>query len=124
MWASDTSPGFTRSPPPTIAAIEAEWCGARNGRRSDNLPPASSPAMEATIDTSSSSRGDSGGRIDGRRWASIDLPAPGGPIISMLCPPAAATSSARLALSWPLMSAMSGRSRAGALTAGSGREST
>ena len=39
----------------------------------------------------------SGGRMPGRRAASIDLPAPGGPIISRLWPPAAATSSARLA---------------------------
>ena len=51
-----------------------------------------------------SSVGVSGGRIDGSRAASIDLPAPGGPYINMLCPPAAAISSARLALSWPLMS--------------------
>ena len=35
------------------------------------------PATEWTIDTSSSSRGLSGGRIEGRRCASIDLPAPG-----------------------------------------------
>ena len=32
--------------------------------------------------TSSISAGSSGGRIDGSRRASIDLPAPGGPIIS------------------------------------------
>ena len=43
----------------------------------------------------------------GSRAASIDLPAPGGPTINRLWPPAAATSSARLALSWPLMSARS-----------------
>ena len=29
------------------------------------------------------------------------LPLPGGPIIKTLCPPAAAISSARLALAWP-----------------------
>ena len=45
---------------------------------------------------------------DGRRWASIDFPAPGAPLIKRLWPPAAATSSARLALSWPLMSRRSG----------------
>jgi hypothetical protein len=33
--------------------------------------------------------------------ASRVLPAPGGPIISTLCPPAAATSRARLTCSWP-----------------------
>ncbi len=48
-----------------------------------------------------------GGRIEGSRAASMDLPEPGGPTMSRLCPPAAATSSARLALSWPLMSARS-----------------
>jgi hypothetical protein len=36
------------------------------------------------IDTSKSSDGDSGGRIEGSLAASIDLPAPGEPIISML----------------------------------------
>ena len=54
-----------------------------------------------------SSAGASGGRIEGNLAASIDLPAPGGPTMSRLWPPAAATSSARLALSWPLMSARS-----------------
>ena len=33
------------------------------------------------METSSSSDGDSGGRIDGNLAASIDLPAPGEPII-------------------------------------------
>ena len=83
-----------------------------------------SPATEWIIDTSSSSRGVSGGRIDGRRWASIDLPAPGAPLIRRLWPPAAATSSARLALSWPLMSRRSGCGPADARSAGSGRDST
>ncbi len=41
------------------------------------------PAIDWIIETSSSSRGLSGGRMEGRRCASIDLPAPGGPIISM-----------------------------------------
>ena len=36
--------------------------------------------------------------------ASRVLPAPGGPTISTLCPPAAATSRARLTCSWPLIS--------------------
>ena len=83
-WASETSPGRARRPPPTIAAIEAEWCGARNGRRSESLPE-SSPAIEAIIETSRSSCAVSAGRIEGRRWASIDLPEPGGPTISMVC---------------------------------------
>ena len=86
-------------PPPTSAAIEAEWCGARKGRRSVNAPPANCPATEWMSETSSNSRGISGGRIDGSRAASMDLPAPGGPFINKLWPPAAAISSARLALS-------------------------
>ena len=56
--------------------------------------------------------------------ASIDFPAPGGPTISMLWPPAAAISSARLALSWPLMSFMSGMSPPPERIAGCGRDST
>ena len=51
------------------------------------------------METSSSSAGVSGGRMPASRAASIDLPEPGGPTMSRLWPPAAATSSARLALS-------------------------
>jgi len=50
----------------------------------------------------------SGGRIPANRLASIDLPEPGGPIIRTLWPPAAATSSARLAVAWPRTSRKSG----------------
>ena len=50
----------------------------------------------------------SGGRIEGRRLAASDLPAPGGPIISRLWPPAAATSSAWRRCGWPRRSARSG----------------
>ena len=75
----------------------------RRAKRSPvKAPP--SPATEATIDTSSNSEGASGGRMEGSR-ASIDLPVLGGPTMSRLCPPAAAISSARLALSCPLISA-------------------
>src|SRR5687767_1780695 len=42
--------------------------------------------------------------MPGKRAASIDLPVPGGPIISTLCAPAAATSSARFACCCPLTS--------------------
>ena len=55
----------------------AEWCGARNGRRVASLPPISSPASECTMETSSISSGVSGGRMEGSRAASIDLPEPG-----------------------------------------------
>ena len=50
----------------------------------------------------------SGGRIEGRRRPSIVLPVPGGPASSRLWPPAAASSSARRARSWPRTSARSG----------------
>jgi len=42
------------------------------------------PAMLATIETSSASAGDKGGNMPGRQLAMRDLPAPGGPIISLL----------------------------------------
>jgi hypothetical protein len=51
----------------------AEWCGARNGRRLVSAPPWSTPATEATIETSRSSAGASGGRMEGSREASIDF---------------------------------------------------
>jgi hypothetical protein len=90
-----------------------------------SAPFSISPATEAIIDTSSSSAGVSGGRMVGSRAASIDFPEPGGPIISRLWPPAAATSSARLPLSWPLMSARSSSVPFGsARTPGFGRDST
>ena len=56
--------------------------------------------------TSSASSRVSLGRMEGRLRASSVLPLPGGPLMSRLCPPAAATSIARLACSWPRMSAM------------------
>jgi hypothetical protein len=61
----------------------AEWCGLRNGRFAVSAPSRISPATDAIIETSSSSEGDSGGRIEGSRAASIDFPAPGEPIISL-----------------------------------------
>ena len=48
------------------------------------------------------------GRIDGSRRASMDLPAPGEPMSRILCPPAAAISSARLTFSCPMTSEKSG----------------
>jgi hypothetical protein len=70
--------------------------GERNLARA---PPARSPAIEWISDTSSSSRGVNGGKIDGSRAKSMDLPARGGPLKRRLWPPAAAISRARLALS-------------------------
>ena len=97
---------------------------ARNGRRLVSAPPSISPATDAIMETSSSSAGVSGGRMVGSRAASIDLPAPGGPTMSRLWPPAAATSSARLALSWPLMSLRSTSALAASRIFGCGRAST
>ena len=77
----------------------AEWWGARNGRSRDIRPPSKVPATEAIIDTSSASAEVRSGRMPGRQAASSDFPAPGGPTISRLCPPAAAISSARRAVS-------------------------
>ncbi len=57
--------------------------------------------------TSSASSSVSDGRMDGSRRASIVFPAPGGPTSRHACPPAAAISSARLALACPDTSAKS-----------------
>ncbi len=54
----------------------------------------------------------------------MDLPEPGGPIISRLWPPAAAISSARLAVSMPRTSAMSATAGASAMPPGSGGDSS
>ena len=108
-----TSPGRGVGPPPTIAGAEAPWCGARNGgtATSGRLRMAAVPATEWMRVTSSASSRVSGGRIAGRRRASIVLPVPGGPASRRLCAPAAAISSARRARSWPRTSARSGRRR-------------
>ena len=106
-WASEISPGRGTPPPPTSAAVEAVWCGARNGRR-PQCSTRKQPASECTAALSRASASLIFGRMPGSRAASIDLPAPGGPENSRLWPPAAATSSARFASAWPLTSASSG----------------
>jgi hypothetical protein len=40
--------------------------------------------ITAIIETSSNSAGSSGGRIEGKRAASMDLPEPGGPTIRII----------------------------------------
>ena len=96
--------------------MEALWCGARNGRRViSGRSGGRTPATEWMRITSSASRGSSGGRIDGSRRPSIVFPVPGGPASSRLWPPAAASSSARRARSWPRTSARSGWSGSGLL---------
>src|SRR5919199_1370441 len=61
-----------------------------------------------------------GGRIDGRRRASIVLPTPGGPESSRLWPPAAAMVSASMSSTWPRTSARSGSGGPATARAGSG----
>src|SRR5438094_4437884 len=102
LWASDTSPGRGITPPPISPASEMVWCGARNGRAPTRPEGESStPATLWILVVSSASSKVKGGRIEGMRLASMVLPEPGGPIIKMLCPPAEATSSARLAVCCP-----------------------
>ena len=90
------SPGLGCAPPPTSAAVEAPWCGARNGGTvTSTVDGGRTPATEWILVTSSASSGVRGGRIPGSRRASIVFPVPGGPASSRLCAPAAAISSAR-----------------------------
>ena len=58
------------------------------------------------------------GRMEGKRLASMDLPLPGGPTISTLCPPAAATSRARFTFSWPFTSEKSGKTASASVMGG------
>ena len=97
------------APPPISPASEMVWCGAAEGRvvTSDCCSPAAARRRCGSWWSRAPPRGSCRGRMDGSRRASMVLPAPGGPIIRTLCPPAAATSSARLACSWPLTSAKS-----------------
>ena len=120
------SPGRGGVPPPTRPAGLTVWCGARNGRPPPRV--ASRPVTPAIRATSSASATASGGRIEGSRLAASDLPAPGGPIISRLWPPAAATSSACRRCGWPRRSARSGAPAGGSRrrssgSGGSGRHS-
>ncbi len=60
-------PGRGTAPPPTIAAAEAPWCGARNGgTRMIGRPAGSVPATEWMRVTSSASSRVSGGRMPGQ----------------------------------------------------------
>ena len=89
-----------------MAAALALWCGERKGRRREKLCCWGSSERSAQVSVISSS--ESGGRMPGRRCASMDLPVPGGPLIRMLGPPAAAISSASRAVCWPFTSCRSG----------------
>src|SRR5438552_5972243 len=85
-WASVTSPGRIGFRPPRSAAWEMEQWGARTGRLVTSGRPSRRPATLWIIVTSIASSSASGGRIDGRRRASMVLPEPGGPMSSTLWP--------------------------------------
>ena len=96
----DISPGRGFAVPPAIAADETVWWGERKGLSVImGFSPFKRPRTEYILVHSKASSKVRGGSTEGRRLASIDLPEPGGPIISMLCPPAAATVMALFALS-------------------------
>ena len=94
---------------------EGHFAGMRNGAAADKtgpryrmvraskrtplheLPFAKEAGDAVDFVTSSASCFPKGGKIVGIRLASIVLPLPGGPIIKILWPPAAAISRARLA---------------------------
>jgi len=91
-----------------MAAYETVWWGARNGRsltRSVNGPDPETDAITVATLASSSS---SGGSMPGTVLASSVFPEPGGPIMTMLCPPARASSRPRRASICPRTSARSG----------------
>lgn len=90
------------------------------GPRAQQPPPSKDPATDAIIETSNASAGESSGRIPGMHEANKDLPAPGGPTIARLWPPAAAISNARFAVSCPLTIFKSGPPWRASTTPGSG----
>ena len=118
--ASETSPGrMLAVPPPTMATSDAVWCGARRGGRRTSPSGSGRPAAEWIIVVSNARSRPRAGSRPGRRWASMVLPAPGGPSRRRWWPPAAAASMARRAMTWPRTSARSG-SAASAPTSGAG----
>ena len=95
-----------------LTALLAKRCdgGARKGRSVRiGWSSGSVPATEWILVLSMASSKVRSGRMDGSRCASILFPEPGGPMSSALWNPAAAISNARLANSWPMTSAISGR---------------
>ncbi len=104
----ETSPGLGTWPPPISAMSDIVWWGFLNGRFVIRallllIRPATLWILVVSMDSSKVI----GGSMEGMRLASIVFPEPGGPIISMLWPPAADTSMARLTCSCPLTSAKS-----------------
>ena len=108
------SPGRGPGPPPTIAAVEAEWCGARNGGSAISGRPGGRAARRRSGSASPRAPRRVERRQDAREPPREHrLPVPGGPASRRLCAPAAAISSARRARSCPRTSARSGCAGAG-----------
>ena len=86
-------------------------CGAARGTARLVEPRTAARAAPAAewirVISSTSARGRAAAGSRCRRRASIVLPEPGGPVMSRLCAPAAAISSARRARGWPRTSARS-----------------
>ncbi len=108
LCARLTSPGFGICPPPTIATSDKVWCGERKDRVAiSDWPWMRRPTALWILVVCSASSKVISGSIVGILLASIVFPDPGGPIISMLCPPVADTSIALLTCSCPFTSAKS-----------------
>ena len=73
-----TSPGFEAAPPPVSATALAEWCGARKGLCAHQPAAGKQPGNRVNFVVSSASSSERGGRMPGRRFASMLLPVPAG----------------------------------------------
>jgi len=105
--AKEISPGLAWLPPPTRA--RRKRCDAARGMGGAALFQFEAAAAQRLQRRGFQRLGlGHAGQDAGQARASMDLPVPGGPLISTLWPPAAATSSARLAWVWPLTSEKSG----------------
>ena len=122
--ASEISPGRGGEPPPTSAADDALWCGARSTRWPQRCDREGAGQAEHGCRFERLVVGRAPAAAPTKRCASIDLPVPGGPTIKTLWPPAAAISSARLAPAWPLTSAQSARRAGVRIAAGARRRRT
>ena len=99
------SPGRGFVPPPIMETCDDVWWGFRNGGYAIyGVSSDKRPAILWIFVTSIDSSNESGGRIPGSARAKIVFPPPGGPVIKILCPPAAAMISARFAFSCPFTS--------------------
>jgi hypothetical protein len=79
--ASDTSPGVGTWPPPIKPTSEIVWCGARHGRVMTHAMRSSvRPATPCVCVMSIAAPRVIAGKMVVRRGASLDVPAPGGPM--------------------------------------------